>query len=152
VLTGVVGLTSAQLRSVARSSFIPPMCGVTSGPDLRGTNWAGLSLSPFDLTKASLSWAHFAGVNLTSANFTDSQLESVSFVNMNLSSANLTCSWLYAASFSGANLTGANLTSADLRTATGMATANLTNVVWSNTTCPDATNSNNDGNTCVGHL
>jgi hypothetical protein len=24
--------------------------------------------------------------------------------------------------------------------------------VWSNTTCPDGTNSNNDGNTCARHL
>jgi hypothetical protein len=24
-------------------------------------------------------------------------------------------------------------------------------VIWNNTTCPDGTNSNNNGNTCVGH-
>ena len=30
--------------------------------------------------------------------------------------------------------------------------ATLTGVHWSNTTCPDGTNSDNDGNTCVGHL
>jgi hypothetical protein len=30
--------------------------------------------------------------------------------------------------------------------------ANLNNVIWSGSTCPDGTNSNNDGNTCLGHL
>jgi hypothetical protein len=31
-------------------------------------------------------------------------------------------------------------------------TTNLMAVAWANTTCPDGTNSNNDGGTCVGHL
>ena len=44
--------------------------------------------------------------------------------------------------FIGANLTGANLTG-----------ANLAGVTWSNTTCPDGTNSGAGiGATCVGHL
>jgi uncharacterized protein YjbI with pentapeptide repeats len=38
-------------------------------------------------------------------------------------------------------LTGANLTG-----------ANLSKVIWSSTNCPDGTNSNNHGNTCLGHL
>jgi len=42
----------------------------------------------------------------------------------------------------GANLTGADLTGAKLQGAT------LTGAVWSNTTCPDGTNSNDDGGTC----
>ena len=49
-----------------------------------------------------------------------------------------------------ANLTNANLTNANLFNAT-LAGAILTAVAWSNTTCPDGTNSNNDGNTCSGH-
>jgi len=32
------------------------------------------------------------------------------------------------------------------------ATTNFTKVTWSNTTCPDGTNSNNDRGTCTGHL
>jgi hypothetical protein len=30
--------------------------------------------------------------------------------------------------------------------------ANLSKVIWSSTNCPDGTNSNNHGNTCLGHL
>jgi hypothetical protein len=33
-----------------------------------------------------------------------------------------------------------------------VAQINVTGVTWSNTTCPDGTNSNNDGGTCTGHL
>jgi hypothetical protein len=29
---------------------------------------------------------------------------------------------------------------------------NFNKVTWSNTTCPDSTNSNADGGTCAGHL
>jgi uncharacterized protein YjbI with pentapeptide repeats len=49
-----------------------------------------------------------------------------------------------------AYLTGADLTEADLNGAT-MTGANVTSVTWSNTVCPDGTNSNNDGGTCVNN-
>ena len=45
-----------------------------------------------------------------------------------------------------ANLTGADLRHADLRH------ADLTGVTWSNTICPDGSNSNSHGSTCLGHL
>jgi hypothetical protein len=41
----------------------------------------------------------------------------------------------------GANLSGAMVTG-----------ANFNNVTWSDTTCPDGTNSNADGGACAGHL
>ncbi|MFT5353128.1 MAG: hypothetical protein ACI9KE_000326 [Polyangiales bacterium] len=47
------------------------------------------------------------------------------------------------------NLTGANLSGANL------ANANLTGIIWSNTTCPDLSNSDDadgDGNTCLNNL
>jgi uncharacterized protein YjbI with pentapeptide repeats len=50
------------------------------------------------------------------------------------------------ANLADANFTNDNLTGADL---TG---ANLTGVTWSNTTCPDGTNSNTDGDTCNNNL
>ena len=43
------------------------------------------------------------------------------------------------ATLENANLIGANL-------------ENTGGVTWSHTTCPDATNSDNHGNTCAGHL
>jgi hypothetical protein len=41
----------------------------------------------------------------------------------------------------------ADLTGADLARATGLAT-----VTWSSTICPDGTNSDANGGTCLGHL
>jgi tetratricopeptide (TPR) repeat protein len=46
----------------------------------------------------------------------------------------------------GANLTGANLVGADFRD------ADLSDVDWGNTTCPDGSNSDGNGGTCLGHL
>lgn len=46
-----------------------------------------------------------------------------------------------------ANLTGADLDGADLTGARDMGQA-----TWSNTTCPNGTNSNRDGDTCVNNL
>jgi hypothetical protein len=45
-----------------------------------------------------------------------------------------------------ANLSGANLNGADV---TGAGA--LLGVTYSNTTCPDGTDSDNDDGTCVGH-
>jgi uncharacterized protein YjbI with pentapeptide repeats len=42
------------------------------------------------------------------------------------------------------------MTNADL-TGANLAGANIQKITWSNTTCPDGTNSNADGGTCVGH-
>lgn len=47
--------------------------------------------------------------------------------------------------WTNASLKGATLTRA---TFTG---AIVTGVIWSNTICPDGTNSNKDGGTCIGH-
>ena len=47
---------------------------------------------------------------------------------------------------SGADLSGSNLTGANL------IGANLQSVIWSNTICPDGSNSDNNGNTCENNL
>ena len=66
--------------------------------------------------------------------------------NGNLTAANLTGADLNSANLNSANLTGANLTGANL---TG---ASLFFVGWSNTTCPDGTNSVSYApQTCIGH-
>jgi uncharacterized protein YjbI with pentapeptide repeats len=87
-----------------------------------------------------------AGCNLAGANLTNAQL-----AGANLKGANLKGAILVGANLAGANLTGANLKGADLTNAdlTGaiLKGANLNGVIWSNTTCPDGTNSTADGGT-----
>jgi hypothetical protein len=115
--------TSATITQVVTST----RCASLAGCNLSGTNLSGAQLSGANLSGANLSGANLSGANLTGAN---------------LSSANLTHT----------NLNGANLTGANLKGATVTATTNFTKVTWSNTTCPDGTNSNNDRGTCTGHL
>ena len=65
--------------------------------------------------------------------------------------ANLTQADLAGADLTGANLYGANLYGAQL-VGTDLIGAILTGVSWNDTECPDGTNSNNDGDTCVNNL
>jgi Pentapeptide repeats (8 copies) len=83
-------------------------------------------------------------------NFTGATL-----VNQELSTANLTNANFSTANFTNADLTNANLTGANLTGATGMGTATVTGVIWSGTTCPDATVSNTNGTSpesCIAHM
>ena len=68
-----------------------------------------------------------------------------------LSGDNLTGVDLHGADLSNANFAGANLTGANLSGAT-VSGATFTGVTWSGTTCPDGTNSGNDGGTCANNI
>ena len=75
---------------------------------------------------------------------------------MSVSSTTTRCDTANAAPLSGVKFNGDNLNGANL-TGNNLIGANLkgTSVVGSigaNTICPDGTNSNADGNTCVGNL
>ncbi len=101
------------------------------------------------------------GGDLSNAVIESSQLLGLSLSNTNFSSADLNSNTIEDTDFSGSNFTNANLTSSFL-TNINFTDANLigavmtnttrTNIIWSNTTCPDGTNSNNNGGTCEGHL
>jgi hypothetical protein len=96
------------------------------------------------------------GPNMAGQNLNGAQLQNADLANANLSGSNLNGAQLQNANLNGANLSGANLNGANLTGAdlTGATTggANLSGAVWSNTTCPDGTNSNAHSNTCVHNL
>lgn len=94
------------------------------------------NLSDADLFITDLSYACLSGAILTNAN-----LRGASLIYADLSNADLRGAILRNTDMSGANLNGTNLNGAV-----------LDNVIWWNTYCPDGTNSNNNKNTCVGHL
>lgn len=102
----------------------------------------GVDWHECDLTGAALS-----DVNLQGANLHGSNLFGASMRRANLSYVTLSAARLYDADLTGADLTGANLAAA-----TGLTFADLSDAVWSNTTCPDGTNSDSNGGTCIGHL
>ena len=76
------------------------------------------------------------GIDLSGCDLTGANLSGVNLSQANLTNANLT----------GVTFVNSYLNGADLSGAT------LTDINWSNTTCPDQTNANNDGGTCVNNL
>jgi uncharacterized protein YjbI with pentapeptide repeats len=81
----------------------------------------------------------------------DANLASADLNGANLNGDDLENTILSDALLSDANLSDVDLTNADLAGAT-LAGADVTNVIWSNTVCPDGTNSDDDGGTCAGNL
>ena len=91
------------------------------------------------------------GNNYTGANCVANDLSGAQLFNANFSWTNLSWANLSDANLTNANLTGANLTGADLDGAITF-NANFSDVTWSNTTCPDGSNSStNTPKTCIGH-
>jgi uncharacterized protein YjbI with pentapeptide repeats len=120
---------------------LPPGWGIAGGY-LVGPN-ASLSWGT-DLSNAIFPVSSLAGANLEGANVSGAELAAVtSMENTNLSYAN----------FSGADLTGEDLTGANLTGAT-FSLATVTGITWSNTTCPDGSNSDTNGSSpdsCIGY-
>jgi hypothetical protein len=148
-----------------------------TGVDLAGANLSDASLFGANLQGSDLANASLVGATLNYANLADTDLSGTVFDTSDPSLvdfmtsggvvgtpsmfppswglvdgyligpvANLTGADLAGADLSGFNLLDVNLTGANL------SGANLSGVAWSNTTCPDGTNSNADGGTCVNNL
>jgi hypothetical protein len=120
--------TTTTSTTISTVSTLPPFnfkgCTIRRNTAIcPNANLVGADLSPWGL-------ALFAGSDLAGANMSNADLSGVDFL---------------LADLSGANLTGANLSDSSLTD------ANLNGVTWSNTTCPDNSNSNNDGGTCVNN-
>ncbi len=114
---------------------------VTKKSNLHGANLEGVNLEGDNLPEANLKGANLQGANLQKANLQGANLNGVHGSGANFAGANLE-----GANLSKANLTGANLSGANTKG------ANLNKITWSNTICPDGSNSNSDGGTCVNNL
>jgi uncharacterized protein YjbI with pentapeptide repeats len=121
--------------------------------DLRYHNFAGADLSGAVMVADNLQAADFTNANLSNVQFgdiinhpTNANFWGSAKISTNLTNANLTNAFFAASNLGNANLTGANLRGAQMTQL-----FSVTSVVWSNTTCPDGTNSDNDGETCLHH-
>ena len=148
-----------------------------AGADLAGADLFDASLFQTNLTGADLANATLTGADLNYANLADTNLAGTVFDTTDPSLADYMTSggvvgtpavfppsWGLVdgylvgpvANLTGADLTGANLSGFDLLdtnlTNANLSGADLSGVIWSNTICPDGTNSNNDGDTCVNNL
>ncbi len=130
--------------------------------DLRNADFSGASLIKAVINSNNMDNVNFSGANLTEARLKNSGLSGSNFTGANVAGASFRNSGLQQVNFTGANLQGTNLfntalietnfTNANLTGALNVNTANRENPIWSNTTCPDGTNSDANGNTCEGHL
>ncbi len=129
-----------------------------------GANFTDSVLWDFDIIRSNLSNTNFSNSQLLSgvvisssdfsnANFTDSLLD-LSFEQTNLTNANFTNADITegTSNFFQSNLTNANFTNANLTGVTNLDTSTRTGIIWSNTICPDGTNSDANGYTCEEHL
>ncbi len=105
------------------------------------TPWSDILSNVLVTKKSNLHGANLEGVNLEGDNLPEANLQGANLQNANLQKANL-----QGANLNKANLTGANLDGANTKG------ANLNKITWSNTICPDGSNSNSDGGTCVNNL
>ncbi len=126
------------------------------GANLASANMAGARLDHAilvlsNLSGADLSYATLDHAMLTLANLSRATLTSANLTAANLILANLSGSTLTSADLTGANLTGANLAGANMASAT-LTGATVSGAGWSKTVCPDGSNANKDGGTCVGHF
>lgn len=129
------------------AALVGAQCSMAPGTSLAGLDLTGADLSGCDLTGSDLSGAVLEATRLYGATLSGADLSGVTGTGTDLSGADLTGAALAGASLIATDFTGANLTGATLSVTTV-----LTGPVWSDTTCPDGTNSDGNGNTCLGHL
>jgi uncharacterized protein YjbI with pentapeptide repeats len=144
-----------------------------SGLDLQDSNFSGADLSDASLSGANLFEAGFGDANLNGTDLSGANLDSVGSGGIIGTPSALPEDWVLISGYligpgaildhqnfsgfdlsdvdlAGAFLTDTNLTNADLE-GSNLAGADLTGVTWSNTICPDGTNSDADGGTCVNN-
>jgi uncharacterized protein YjbI with pentapeptide repeats len=156
-LTGAIlkfaNLTRANLSGATLTGV--RAIGIIGIPASLPTNWEfvmgcivgpGANLAGANLIGADLAGADLAGIDLEVANLITANL-----IGANLIGANLAGVDLYLADLTRADLTGANL-GPSYEIDPHLIYPNLGGVIWSNTRCPDGTDSDNDGGTCVNNL
>jgi hypothetical protein len=135
---------SQAIVETAKSTSSTPSVAMCPNCDISGA--AGDRLSKKDFSNAIFTSAIFSGTNFSESNFTNANLSDSDLSGSNLTKVNFENALLSNAKLDKANATEANFKGADL------SGAQLGGVTWSNTTCPDGSNSNGNNNTCEGHL
>lgn len=118
---------------------------VSSGDTLDYRYFAGANFTNSTFSGGNMRFADFTGANFTNT-VLQTDARGSNFTNANFTGAQLVGQGFPDANVSNANFTNANLSGSDFENAITVG------AVWSNTTCPDGTNSDANGNTCEGHL
>lgn len=161
-----VNESALTLNTAAPGNFVTNLQGADfHNADLRYRNFAGANLTGVNFQSAFLNGATFNKANLTNAiiestavgvNFTDATFNNTQIFNGDLSNSNFSNTTFYNSIIGSTDVTNVNFTNTHFNQAglvgTNATNAILTGATWTNTQCPDNTNSNDHGNTCVGHL
>jgi len=129
---------TSSYANIDFSSMALPVAGL-AGADFNGANFSRAILADGSLSNNEWNNDDFNG-----ANFSNARLNQGNFAAADFTGANLTDSYDAGSIFYGANFSNANLTGAYFVGAT------MTSAVYSNTTCPNGSNSTNDGGSCAG--
>lgn len=153
-IQGVQGPQGPQGPAGPTNPLFCPNCDMTSATlpsNSRGAYFPDARFTGSDLTGAALAFANLEGAALDQTNLTNINLFYAHLTGAIVLKSNLTQADLDGAQLTDADLSYSNLTNATLFRATGLSSTFVSGVIWSNTTCPDGSNSDNDGNTCVGY-
>jgi len=145
--TGSVWFTGVVANEASFRNATLFQWGEFGSSDMRGSHFEGASL-PFSSSESDFTDTHWEGSTLTSgtinrgsvfdrAVFDGAELIGVRFNQFPT---------FVGASFVGTVFRACFVDEVDL------STADLTGAVWINTRCPDGTNSDANGGTCIGHL
>lgn len=124
-----------------RNAYMPFMA--SPHVNLAGTDFSGADLYAWIAAGVSASSARFEGTDLTQAEF---------LLGSDFSHADFSYAVLVKTTFQSANFSGALFRNANLLGAHDQGGNTFTGATWANTICPDGTNSDVDGHTCLGHF
>jgi len=110
------------------------------GVDMSHNRIQGGSIKNASLVNANLQHTQFYSTDMSGVNLKNANLEYTEFFSTDMTGADLSDSDVYCGVFDTVNLTGANLLGAS-----GSCVV-FVDVIWSNTTCPDGTNSDTNAN------
>ena len=142
------------------SSFRNSVIGEFDGASLKYTDFSYSQGTYLRFRNTNMTHAVFANSDYVSGSFNNADLTYTDFNNVTFTMINapngnkndFSNSNLSYSNFNDASLYGLTFANADLTGATFVGTTFVGNNVWSNTICPDGTNSNDNGNTCENNL
>lgn len=142
------------------SSFRNSVIGEFDGASLKYTDFSYSQGTYLRFRNTNMTHAVFANSNYESGWFNNADLTYTDFNNVTFTMFNapngyrndFSNSNLSYSNFNDASLYGLTFANADLTGATFVGTTFVGNNVWSNTICPDGTNSDDNGNTCENNL
>ena len=150
----------AQCFNFDNSYFRYAEIGEFDGATLRNADFSYSSGTYLRFRNTNMTHAVFAHSEYVSGWFNNADLTHTDFNNVTFTMFNppngyrndFSNSNLSYSNFNDASLYGLTFANADLTGATFVGTTFVGNNVWSNTICPDGTNSNDNGNTCENNL